>query len=58
MEPIKCEVQEIKATQLNDPISLPQEEIKLPLNDDKLQASQAKDRFCKDISNKLQQGQL
>ena len=58
MEPIKREVQEIETTQLNDPIPLPQEEIKLPLSDDRLQAFQAKDKFCKDISNKLQQGQL
>ena len=58
MEPIRCEVQEIETTQLNDPIPLPQEEIKLPLSDDRLQAFQAKDKFCKDISNKLKQGQL
>ena len=31
MEPVRCEVQEIKTSQLNDPIPLPQEEIKLPL---------------------------
>ena len=30
MEPVRCEVQEIKTLQLNDPIPLPQEEIKLP----------------------------
>ena len=58
MEPVKCEVQEIKTTQVKDPIPLPQEEIKLPLSDEKLQAFQAKDKFCKDISNKPQQGQL
>ena len=58
MEPIKCEVQEIKTTQLNDLIPLPQKEIKLPLSDKRLQAFQAKDKFCKDINNKLQQGQL
>ena len=48
----------MKTSQLNDPIPLPQEEIKLPLSDEKLQAFQAKDKFCKDISYKLQQGQL
>ena len=32
--------------------------IKLPLSDEKLLALQAKDKFCNDISNKLQQGQL
>ena len=58
MEPVMCEVQEIEISQLKDPIPLPQEEIKLPLKDEKLQAFQAKDKFCKDISSKLQQGQL
>ena len=58
MELIKCEVQEIETTQLGDPIPLPQEEIRLPLSDEKLQALQAEDKFCKDISNKLQQEQL
>ena len=58
MEPIKCEVQEIETTQPSDPIPLLQEEIRLPLSDEKLQALQAEDKFCKDISNKLQQEQL
>ena len=58
MEPVKCEVQEIKTTQLKDPIPLFQEEIKLPLSDEKLQAFQANDKFCNNINNKLQQGQL
>ena len=58
MEPVRCEVQEIKTSQLNDLIPLPQEEIKLPLNDEKLQALQAKDKFCRDLSSKLQWGQL
>ena len=58
IEPVKCEVQEIKASQPKDPIPLPQEEIKLPLSDEKLQAFQAEDKFCKDISSKLQQRQL
>ena len=56
MEPIKCEVQEIETTQVSDPIPLPQEEIKLPVSDERLQALQAEDKFCKDISNQLQQG--
>ena len=51
-------VQEIETTQPSDPIPLPQEEIILPLSDEKLQALQAEDKFCKDISNKLQQEQL
>ena len=58
MEPIKCEVQEIQTTQPSDPIPLPQEEIRLPLSNEKLQALQVEDKFCKDISNKLQQEQL
>ena len=58
MEPIKYEVQEIETMQLRDPIPLPQEEIKLPLSNERLQALQAEDKFCKGISNKLQQGQL
>ena len=58
MEPIKCEVQEIETTQPSDPIPLPQEEIRLPVSDEKLQALKAEDKFCKDISNKFQQEQL
>ena len=58
MEPIKCEVQEIETTQPSDPIPLPQEEIRLLLSNEKLQALQAEDKFCKDISNKLQQEKL
>ena len=45
MEPIKCEVQEIETTQLSDPIPLPQEEIRLPLSDEKLQALQAEGKI-------------
>ena len=58
MEPVRSEVKEIKTSQLNDPIPVPQEEIKLTLSDEKLQAFQVKDKFCKDICSKLQQGQL
>ena len=58
MEPIKSDIQEIKVSTEKEPITLPQEEIKLPLSDEKLLALQAKDKFCSDISNKLQQGQL
>ena len=54
VEAIRCEVQEIETTQPSDPIPLPQEEIRLPLSDEKLQVLQAEDKFCKDISNKLQ----
>ena len=55
MEPIKYEVQEIKTTQPSDPIPLPPKEIRLPQSNEKLQALQAEDKFCKDISYKLQQ---
>ena len=58
MEPIKSDIQEIKVSTEKEPITLPQEEIKLPLSDEKLLALQAGDKFCNDISNKLQQGQL
>ena len=56
LEPIKTDIQEIRA--FAEPISLPQEEIKLPLSDEKLFALQAEDKFCNDISSKLQQGKL
>ena len=58
LEPIKSDIQEIKVSTEEEPITLPQEEIKLPLSDEKLLALQAEDKFCNDISNKLQQGQL
>ena len=58
MELIKCEVQEIETTQPSGPIPLPQEKIRLPLSDEKLQALQTEDKFCKEISNKLQYEQL
>ena len=51
MELIKYEVQEIETTQPSDPIPLPPEEIRLPLSNEKLQALQTEDKFCKDISN-------
>ena len=58
MEPIKSDIQEIRVSTEKEPITLPQEEIKLPLSDEKLLALQTKDKFCNDISNKLQNGQL
>ena len=58
MEPIKSDIQEIRVSTEKEPITLPQEEIKLPLSDEKLLVLQARDKFCNDISNKLQQGQL
>ena len=58
MEPIKSDIQEIRVSTEKEPITLPQEEIKLSLSDEKLLALQARDKFCNDINNKLQQGQL
>ena len=58
MEPIKSNIQEINVSTEKEPITLPQEEIKLPLIDEKLLALQARDKFCNDLSNELQQGQL
>ena len=55
MEPIKSDIQEIKVSTEKEPITLPQEEIKLPLSDEKLLVPQARDKFCNDINNKLQQ---
>ena len=53
MEPIKCEVTATDAASSKDPITLPGEDIKLPLDDEKLREFQQKDEFCKDIINKL-----
>ena len=58
MEPIKCEVNPIDTNTSGDPIPLPGEEIKLPLDDDKLKGFQQKDKFCKDIMEKLEKEQL
>ena len=58
LEPIKSDVQEIEISTKEEPISLPQEEMKLPLSDQKLLALQKEDKFCSDIMNKLQKGQL
>ena len=58
MEPTKSDIQEIKVSTEEEPINLPQEEIKLPLSNEKLLALQAEEKFCSDISSKLQGGQL
>ena len=58
MEPIKSDIQEIRISTEEEPINLPQEEINLPMSDEKLLALQAEDKFCSDISSKLQRGQL
>ena len=58
LEPIKSDIQEIRVSTEGEPINLSQEEIKLPLSDEKLLALQAEDKFYSDINNKLQKGQL
>ena len=58
MEPIRCEVNAIDTNSSRDPIPLPGEDIKLPLDDEKLKGFQQKDKFCKDIVEKLKKGQL
>ena len=42
----------------DDPIFLPDEEIKLPISDDKLIQMQRKDKFCKNLLNQLESGKL
>ena len=37
---------------------MPGEDIELPLDDEKLKGFQQKDKFCKDIIEKLEKGQL
>ena len=42
----------------NDPIFLPNEDIKIPIKDDKLIQMQRKDKFCKNLLNQLESGKL
>ena len=42
----------------NDPIILPDEEIKLPIEDDKLHQMQREDKFCSNIIQQLETGKL
>ena len=58
MEPIKCEISAIDTVSPMDPIPLPEEDIKLPLDNEKLKGFQQKDKFCRDIINELEKGQL
>ena len=58
MEPIEYETNVVDSTALKDPIPLPGEEIKLPLEDEKLKELQQKDKFCKEVIEKLSKGQL
>ena len=54
MEPIKCEVNVVDIDFLGDPIPLPGEDIKLALDNEELIGLQQKDKFCKDITSKLE----
>ena len=58
MEPIEYQVNTADSTVLKDPIPLPGEEIKLPLEDEKLKELQQKDQFCKKVIEKLSKGQI
>ena len=58
MEPIEYETNVVDSNALKDPIPLPGEEIKLPLEDEKLKELQQKDKLCKVIIEKLNKGQL
>ena len=53
MEPIEYETNVLDSTSSKDPIPLPGEEIKLPLEDEKLKELQQKDKFCKKVMEKL-----
>ena len=56
MEPIEYETNVVDSTTSKDPIPLPGEEIKLPLEDEKLKELQQKDKFCKEVMEKLSKG--
>ena len=58
MEPIQYETNVVDSTALKDPIPLPGEEIKLPLEDEKLKELQQRDKFCREVIEKLSKGQL
>ena len=58
MEPIEYETNVVDSNALKDPMPLPGEEIKLPLEDEKLKELQQKDKLCKEIIEKLSKGQL
>ena len=58
MEPVEYETNVLDSTSSRDPIPLPGEEIKLPLEDEKLKELQQKDKFCKEVMEKLNREQL
>ena len=53
MEPIEYEADVVDSTSSKDPIPLPGEELKLPLEDEKLKELQQKDKFCREVVEKL-----
>ena len=58
MEPTEYETNVLDSTSSRDPIPLPGEEIKLPLEDEKLKELQQKDKFCKEVMEKHNKEQL
>ena len=52
MQPIEHEVNAINSMSSPDPIPLPGEEIRLPLENEKLKELQQKDTFCREIMEK------
>ena len=58
MEPIEYEANVIDSTSSKDLIPLPGEETKHPLEDEKLKELQQKDKFCREVVEKLTKGQL
>ena len=58
MEPIEYEANVVDSTSSKDPIPLPGEEIKLPLEDEKLKELQEKYKFCREVIQKLTKEQL
>ena len=58
MEPIECETNVVDSITSKDPIPLSGEEIKLPLEDEKLKELQQKDKFCREVIEKLTKEQL
>ena len=58
MEPIEYEANVVDSTTSKNPIPLPGEEIKLPLEDEKLKKLQQKDNICREGIEKLTKGQL
>ena len=58
MEPINDETNVVDSISSKDPIPLPGEEIKLPLEDEKLKELQQKDKFCREVIEKLTKEQL